>query len=199
MHGALPIEGDVMGCFALPWLRDGRGKIEICDNLMEFDEQLDRFRESQLRGWRAYALMPSQNECWATDGGYANKTEAGQMFGDLMQYGMNTLPDRSRTSSCVYNSWMDDGLPRKDLFGDSSTKVQLSSLFDREGVQLIATGHQPVGDMPWPIRLGENKYVLPCDTSFSGDTMWASHDGSSARVNLGRGLSSSGRGDVAYW
>ena len=203
MHGALPIEnGDVMGCFALPWLKDIRGNnMETCEeNLVEWIEQLDRFRERQLDGWRDYSnLMISEDECWASDGGYANQTEAGKRFGDLMQYGMNTLPDRSKTFSCVYNSWMDDGLPRDDLFDDSSTNARLGSLFDREGVQLIASGHQPVGDMPWPIRLGKNKYVLPCDTSFSGETMWATHDGSSPRVNLGKGSSSSGRGDVAFW
>ena len=112
---------------------------------------------------------------------------------------MNTLPDKTKNSSAVYNSWMSDGMPRQDL-----THPGWNKLFKNLGLKVIATGHQPVGDMPWPVQISDDddsecpNWILPCDTSFSGDTIWVDNEDND-KPNLGRGKGASGRGDVAVW
>ena len=84
---------------------------------------------------------------------YGPQKEVGKMFRSLMQYGMGRLADNARTQSCVYSSWMSHGLPREDFFGCDVSMMKVSKLLKKEGIQLIVTGHRPVGDAPWPIQL----------------------------------------------
>ena len=115
------------------------------------------------------------------------------MFRSLMQYGMGRLADNARTQSCVYSSWMSHGLPREDFFTCDVSMMKVSNLLKKEGIQLIVTGHQPVGDAPWPIQLSPKNgdetatWILPCDTSYSGDTRWTTIEGikSIDTTNLG--------------
>lgn len=202
MHGALPsIEGR---SFPLPWLekKSPDDKIQH-QTLTEWVDDLNKFASDQITSWKHHCnntihqYHDGDDNFWATNGGYNNTAPGGKMFGNLLQYGMNTLPDRSKNETVVYNSWMNDGMPRIDL------NSMVEKVFDQEGLQLILSGHQPVGDAPWPIQL-QNGWILPCDTSFSGDVCWtaaaAEHCNSSAeRVGLGRGSRPNfGRGDFAF-
>ena len=210
MHGAFPIAPDSNSIgYPLPWsppnnYDDTNLRCDCCDSLTDWIGSLNSFSAKQVKSWREYndETKASSDGVWATEGGYINKSPAGKTFAALIQYGMGTLPDQSKTQSCVYNSWMENGEPRKDMFDDNGR--QMSELFKREGLEVILTGHQPVGDAPWPIRIPneENKmlWVLPCDTSFSGDTRWTSLEGytSDGSVNLGRGSLANGRGEVAF-
>ncbi len=202
MHGALPsIERRL---FPLPWLEKSPDDQIQHQTLTEWIDDLNKFASDQITSWKHYCNNTihhqhhdGEDNFWATNGGYNNTTPGGKMFGNLLQYGMNTLPDRSKNETVVYNSWMNDGMPRIDL------NSMVEKLFDQEGLELILSGHQPVGDAPWPIQL-HNGWILPCDTSFSGDVCWttsaAEHCKSSAeRVGLGRGSRPNfGRGDVAF-
>lgn len=195
MHGALPsIEGR---SFPLPWLEKSLDDQIQHQTLTEWIDDLNKFASDQITSWKHYCNNTHQHQdnFWATNGGYNNTTPAGKMFGNLLQYGMNTLPDRSKNETVVYNSWMSDLMPRIDL------NEMVEKLFDQRFV--ILSGHQPVGDAPWPIQF-HNGWIIPCDTSFSGDVCWttaaAEHCNSSTeRVGLGRGSRLNfGRGDVAF-
>lgn len=215
MHGALPFvpNDKQVGEFPTPWIQsNGEDDAASCDSLTNWIDHLNNFASSQVKGWKEYQqyciqnpLQVSSDDIWASEGGYYNKTQSGKMFGALIQYGMGTLPDHSKTLSCVYNSWMDDGLPRDDMFGSDASLKQIADFMVREGVQLILGGHQPVGDAPWPIQVsrdeeGANLFVVSCDHSYSGDARWTSIRGSdsSKTRSLGRGSSICGRGDVSY-
>ena len=230
LHGALPftksnnlartsndtseslLDSEMKFDYPTPWAAQSASKSE--QSLTEWIGESNSFAESQVKAWKDYATsiraqnsiqQHSQGGIWATEGGYFNSTPGGKMFGALLQFGMGTLPNRSKNPSVVYNSWMRGGMPRNDLFGGKA----LERLMKKEGLQTIVSGHQPVGDMPWPIQVSFgrgfkesiNRWVLPCDTSFSGDTNWALVEGSMSekRDNLGRGLGQSGRGKVSCW
>ena len=223
LHGALPSkreDGDGNQesiYFPTPWIQakviDAPAE---CDTLSDWIDAVNSFASSQVLGWRDYhkyclehqPQQCSSNGVWATEGGFHNGTLAGKLFGALLQYGMGTLPGptRIKTESCVYNSWMHNGLPRNELFGSDATVKQLLKQLKQEGIQLILTGHQPVGDAPWPIQITTHEddtklMIIPCDTSFSGDTRWATLEGynSTDIASLGRGSDErGGRGDVAF-
>jgi hypothetical protein len=104
---------------------------------------------------------------------------------------------------------MRNGMPRDDIFGSNneSRKKKLCNILEKEGIQIILSGHQPVGDAPWPILISspdekERKtWILPCDTSFSGDTHWTSIQGlqkDAAEMNCNTVRTTSGRGNVAF-
>lgn len=211
IHGALPFTPHDNLTFPTPWIIQ-RSK-PMTQSLTEWIDELNNFASCQISAWRAHGQylqrkqLVSHDGIWATEGGYSNISPGGRQFGDLLQYGMNTLPDRSKNSTVVYGSWMKDGMPRGDLFGDENELDAWSSFLQREGIEVIATGHKPVGDMPWPIQIPsedatEDKqrrcWIIPCDTSFSGDTVWVSNNSFDERSNLGRGSGRSGRGDVAF-
>jgi len=134
---------------------------------------------------------------WVTVGGYLNTSKGSRDFGSLCAYGMGWKPDRTKNPTCVYNSWITDGMPRR-LYGKEVHEVAYQKLvnifFEEAGLDAIVCGHQPVGDHPFLIRVGieKDKLIICADTSYSGDTKWMLND----RVNLGRGKSVSGRGDV---
>jgi len=84
--------------------------------------------------------------------------------------------------------------------------------FQQSTINLILTGHKPQGDMPNPIRINNNHWIISADTSYSGNTKWF-HDDRNAttpirmeqlrelqgrkRSTLGRGNSVSFRGEAA--
>ena len=225
--------------FPTPWISSNNNEVDDNDNtsqqqqsgtktLTEWINALDDFASQQVEGWKAYGRGYDvdkerssfhssdddfEEEVWCTKGGYFNSSsKAGRMFGALLQYGMGSLPNRSSTQSCIYNSWMRNGMPRDDIFGSSNegkTKT-LCNVLKKEGIQIIISGHQPVGDAPWPILISspdnetkERKtWILPCDTSFSGDTHWTSIQGlqkDAADINCNTERSTtSGRGNVAF-
>ena len=84
---------------------------------------------------------------WSTSGGYQkgdNESDLAVEFGSLCQYGMGWLPDRSRNPTCVYNSWMQDGMPRYlKAEENASYKAIIDDFFDISGLDVIVTGHQP--------------------------------------------------------
>jgi hypothetical protein len=195
LHGALPtIEGD---SFPLPWIDPSDNNVRH-HSLTEWLGDLNKFASDQITSWKQFGKtnqsLDTRKGFWATDGGYSNTSSGGKLFGNLLQYGMNTLPDKSKNQSVVYNSWMRDGMPRKDL------ESKFRKLFIKEGLRLILSGHQPIGDAPWPIQF-QNEWILPCDTSFSGDVHWSKTDkynSSAEKIGLGRGLRPNGRGEVAF-
>ena len=201
LHGALPkIETN---SFPLPWI-DPESDDNNVQTFTEWLDELNTFASDQITSWKQFGktsnFRDAQSESWATKGGYSNTTSGGKLFGNLLQYGMNTLPDKSKNQSVVYNSWMSDGMPRKDLVSPDE-RSKLEKLFVREGLQLILSGHQPVGDAPWPIQLSNNNWILSCDTSFSGDICWSKSDerkSSVEKFSLGRGSRPNGRGEVAF-
>ncbi len=219
LHGALPIDSKIdadekFNHFPTPWLLPGNdgSTASGINSLTEWIGALNGFASSQVKAWKEFARRPRDTllnsaGVWATKGGYFNSTTAGKMFGALMQYGMGRLSDNATTQSCVYSSWMHNGLPREDIFGCDESMTTFSRLLKKEGIKIILSGHRPVGDAPWPIRIpqhidGEDKtaWVLPCDTSYSGDTRWTTIEGfeSIDGTNHGRGLAKSGRGEVAF-
>lgn len=175
---------------------------------------------------------------WSRDGGYFNENVLSDLsddnnqtlhsshpFGSLMQYGMGWLRDRSKNPTVVYASWLNDGMPRRFMTNNedaaetvhSNLYAQLVSEFFKDfNIDVIVTGHQPVGDSPFPIQVDDGKFIVCADTSYSGDTHWISHGDTGqhldrtttensfqeksshcrSRKNLGRGTSFSGRGDV---
>eukprot|EP00581_Thalassiosira_minuscula_P008468 CAMPEP_0183708872 /NCGR_PEP_ID=MMETSP0737-20130205/5043_1 /TAXON_ID=385413 /ORGANISM="Thalassiosira miniscula, Strain CCMP1093" /LENGTH=582 /DNA_ID=CAMNT_0025936825 /DNA_START=191 /DNA_END=1939 /DNA_ORIENTATION=+ len=218
LHGALPFVRNTsnnMQSLELPtpWAHqtDG-GKKAGYNSLTNWINASNDFASDKVKAWKRYHGYLLENstsappcDVWAAEGGYFNNTPGGTLFGALMQYGMGTLPNRSKTQSCVYNSWMHDGLPREDMFGSDDSMRELSEFFKREGIEIILTGHQPVGDLPWPIEIspngeGRKLWILPCDTSFSGDTCWTSLDGfdSIESESLGRGSLNGGRGEKTF-
>ena len=206
MHGALPFAPNRREKhFPTPWL-NANNEIEThVNSLKEWIHESNQFAADQIQEWQHFGNRKKLGDVicggvWATQGSYSNITSGGKAFGKLLQYGMNTLPDRTKNSSVVYNSWMNNGMPRED-----ATHPCWHDFFTTHGLQIIATGHQPVGDMPWPIQIQASQstqpfWIMPCDTSFSGDTVWVSaEDHPNERINLGRGSGPSGRGDVAVW
>ena len=204
LHGAFP--SITANSFPRPWI-DTRSddKENGCagghQTFTEWLNDLNEFASDQITLWKKFGKtrqLYDEEGFWSTKGGYSNSTTSGKLFGNLLQYGMNMLPDGSKNPSVVYSSWMKDGMPREDLI--SSNEKSIETLFEKEGVQLILSGHQPVGDMPWPIQLSNNRWILPCDTSFSGDVRWTTTDhchSSAERVSLGRGSRPNGRGEIA--
>jgi len=222
LHGALPFsiaveDGSIVLTstdfeFPTPW-KENCGTSNH-STLLEWMNDLNQFASSQVKSWKEYGVelskshQPSRDGVWATDGGYFNDTPGGKRFGALLQYGMGTLPHHVKNTSVVYNSWMSDGMPRSELFCDKQPdgKNPVGRFMKNEKLQIILSGHQPIGDMPWPILVssrdetnGSARWVIPCDTSFSGDTGWTTTDGceSTMRKNVGRGSVKSGRGEVS--
>lgn len=157
-------------------------------------------------------LNPSgrESKIWSTLGGYHDRLSncpGPDFYGALAQYGMGSLPgpSKEKNPSIIYSSWMDGGMPRymsgkeeNDL--SAAYQQMMSEFFTMSSIDVILTGHQPVGDVPYMIQLPKkdcketSKFIVSADTSYSGDTKWKD-DG---RKNLGRGTASeSFRGDVA--
>jgi hypothetical protein len=159
-------------------------------------ESVELEEESEEKITKQKAYMSEHR--WVTVGGYLNTSKGSREFGSLCAYGMGWKPDRTKNPTCVYNSWITDGMPQR-FYGNGEQDIAYQKLvnifFQESGLDTIVCGHQPVGDHPFLIRLGEgqDKLIVCADTSYSGDTKWMVND----RCNVGRGKSVSGRGDVS--
>ena len=235
VHGALPLtnhlleqslerDNDVLLwddlTFAMPWLEEGKrardvGVVSIDDWIVALNE----FGQRHVQAWRNYGVNDGEASVWAYTGGYRVEN---QPFGPLLQYGMGTTPDRLPNPTVVYNSWgvsprIKSGkvadVPRKlfrhDVMRDPIDRAYVrhaEDFFQRTGLRLVCSGHQPVGDLPNHIRISSSSslqespyWILVCDTSYSGDMLFWNlpTDDGPPIANLGRGTARSGRGSVA--
>lgn len=217
LHGALPFTSDNLLAnhggtslwddltFAMPWLKPGVAARDVgVESIDEWMDALNTFARDQVEAW--VACRGESGGIWSWKGGYQCQS---QLYGQLMQYGMGTNPDRVRNPTVVYNSWGVAGQPRKFFRHDVNCREDQSfvrctnDFFQRANLSLICSGHQPAGEMPNHIRVDgadRTSWILCCDTSYSGDTAWlnlTSDSVSRTRKNLGRGDAKSGRGAVA--
>jgi hypothetical protein len=183
----------------MPWLKPGTTARDAgVASIEDWFRALNEFSKSRVEDWKSNNA--SVSDFWSTVGGYHHEA---QPFSSLLQYGMGWLPRGVRNPSIVYSSWCTDGMPRR--FYPNATEedrrfvAQTAEFFEETGIRLICCGHQPQGDVPNVIRVMTREqspaYVLCCDTSYSGDTMWYNAP-SDARPRLSRGreTSRSGRG-----
>ena len=235
VHGSLPLTKDILHerdshfwddltCY-MPWLRDDDAKTN--HGVKTIDDWLDAlngFCHTQVQQWKegiaqiedgAQTTTQKENAIWSVQGGY----HYGPSGSGLIQYGMGMTPDFKSNPTVVYSSWTTNGMPRRFFpNADEQRFAQATKeFFEKAQLRLIVAGHQPQGDMPSPIRINttsvEPSWVLCCDTSYSGDTLWyhlpenATTTTSSGqqqttpqtppRTNLGRGTVKSFRGEVA--
>ena len=180
--------------YALPWRVETTSfetsPIQVLEEINLFAiDQMKRFCSSNY-------TIPKSSTPWCTVGGY-HETSA-HPGGPLMQYGMSSLPDRTKNPTVIYNSWLSDSMPEFIYNPELATqKHLLQDFLYQTQIQMIVTGHKPHGDSPLPIKiLSSNNqpcWIVTGDTSYSGDTVWVND----CRNNLGRGNAKSGRGDVA--
>jgi hypothetical protein len=215
VHGALPLTVDNLAAyheggslwddltFAMPWLDPGITAQDVgVESVDDWISALNAFAREKVQAW--VSSKGETEDMWSWKGGYHCQS---QPYGQLMQYGMGSTPNRVRNPTVVYNSWGVAGRPRKffrhDVDGkqDQSFVRHTNEFFQRSDLRLICSGHQPAGEMPTHIRIeksDETSWILGCDTSYSGDTMWLNLPGDSdPKNNKGRGDAKSGRGSVA--
>lgn len=217
VHGALPFTPEVLEMgensiwsnfeFAMPWRDPSKENRPAPDNILDWMKCTKSFAEEQLRSWaKSIAELEisglPDSGCWAERGGYHFLPSRGNAYSNLMQYGYGWTPNGKRNRTVVYNSWQTNGMPRRFFPSgsneDASFVTMTSRFFDEAEVQIILSGHQPSGDMPTPIRIDNNKMIICCDTSYSGDTNWVGDStGAAQRSNPGRGANLNGRGSLA--
>jgi hypothetical protein len=130
---------------------------------------LNDFGVESVRAWRKEPA--TGGPIWSTTGGY-HHSKASQ----LVQYGMGWVPGGFRRGirnpTVVYASWCLNGMPRRFFPPDQKTANSTSTstlpstdslfvqatrdFFQRAGVTVICSGHQPQGDMPNAIRVDYN-------------------------------------------
>ena len=223
VHGSLPLTQPILqeACrqqidlrdfwsnfdWCMPWKKPSSSTLHEPDSVDGWLKALEKFAREHVSAWQRYVEQlekkkgQMQNGVWSTKGGY-DCSDTEEHHENLLQYGMGWTPDGLRNPTVVYSSWLNDGLPYRFLPDVSSSEdIMFASLtrefFNASNLQLIVSGHQPHGDAPIPIRIGESQSILCCDTSYSGDTIWWNESGDKDRKNLGRGSASTGRGDVA--
>jgi len=164
-------------------------------NVDEWIDRLNKFSKANCEEWEKYVTAnPNGDYCWSRFGGYDGK------FGSMIQLAMGWLPNKNVNQSVVYSTWITDGMPqmvcgKTEL--DCLHAELLGDFFNASGLDLIVTGHQPIGDSPLTIQVEskdsmKRKFIIVGDTSYSGDTKWVGK-----QKNKGRGKALSGRGDVA--
>jgi hypothetical protein len=155
---------------------------------MDWIHALNEFAHSQIQQWQLSSTDPPTDGVWATQGGFDYWPSDRHNYSGLLQYGMGWLPNHKRIPTVVYSSWTHAGMPRQ-FFDPSSREAAVTEKFMNDAdLQVILSGHQPQGDLPTPIRIGHDKLVMACDTSYSGDMQWL---GCAHRPPVG------GRGSVA--
>ena len=222
MHGSLPLTQPIVkrACeeetvpkdfwkdfeFAMPW-KKSESADPVPHSVDEWLAALETFVREHVAGWKSHVAHlemdsgQTQHDVWSTKGGYDYSTSE-KHYEMLLQYGMGWTPDGNRNPTVVYSSWLNNGFPSRFLPDASKPEDAMFAALVREffisaGLQLILSGHQPHGDMPTRIQIGEAQNIICCDTSYSGDTIWWNEPGSKSRTNVGRGSGSSGRGNVA--
>ena len=166
----------------------------LVDDIDGWINSLNEFSNRNYDRWAHYVTNnPDGKYCWSRHGGYSN-------FGALIQFGMGWLPNKEINQSVIYSTWIRDGMPqmvcgKTEL--DALHAKLIAEFFAINGLDLIVSGHQPIGDSPLTIQVESRgkekpKFVIIGDTSFSGDTIW-----SGGSKNMGRGKAKSGRGEVA--
>ena len=214
--------------FAMPWLKEGNGganpaaashRATAKEAINAWIDSLNKFAKQALHFWQRTHSTESgsrdKNFIWALRGGYPADMPACQ----LMQYGMGWTADGKRNPTVVYSSFSVDGVPKRFYPEEMEKKSEedhafvecVKDFFMQSGIKLILAGHQPQGDMPFPIRIEYDSdtssdgtpsarglgWVLCCDTSYSGDTNWYSPQEGEQRKNPGRGKGPGFRGDLA--
>ncbi|KAL3942858.1 MAG: hypothetical protein SGBAC_003022 [Bacillariaceae sp.] len=217
LHGALPLTEEFMAphhnrndssvwddlTFCMPWIQSGESAANDYD-VKSIDDWLDAlnvFCHDRIQEWsQEIQRLESTGEepnIWSHKGGY----DYGPSYSRIIQYGMGMTPDRRKNPTVVYNSFTPQGMPHAfDPEAESMAMAQSTrEFFDRTNVELILTGHKPQGDMPNPIRVDSSSWVLCCDTSYSGETVWIANENEEEehRSNIGRGESLSFRGEHA--
>ena len=231
VHGSLPLTNEIikeakiaeksvwddMTPF-MPWIKAGQtakdyGVVTIDDWLRILNtfcyEKVQEWKDeiAQLESTIGEKLEEGDEQIWAYRGGY----QYGPKYSGLIQYGMGMLPGaelKKINPTVVYNSFTPSGMPERFIPGSEEADYMhcTKDFFDRANIELILVGHKPQGCLPTPIRVDSSSWVLCCDTSYSGDTIWYNNydNGDSnemgkdgPRNNLGRGNSVSFRGDFA--
>jgi hypothetical protein len=191
--------------------------------------QLNQFARDCVTHWNEYVkrhensttIRVEDEPIWSTHGGY--NTTNPEAFTNLIQYAQAGLPDGTSNPTIVYSSFCPHGGMPTRLFPNSTDPLDIAyrqlvkDFFQQSGVRLIICGHQPQGDTLLPIRIESNveqrdsqdnsgriekrpsNWILCCDTSYSGDTLWRDSSSDQDRINLGTGRSPSFRGDHAVW
>ncbi|CAJ1953663.1 unnamed protein product [Cylindrotheca closterium] len=217
LHGALPLTDEYMAphhnssnssvwddlTFCMPWIKPGESAAKDygIKSIDDWLDALNTFCHDRIQEWnQEIQRLESTGEgpqIWAHKGGY----DHGPSYAGIIQYGMGMTPDRRKNPTVVYNSFTPQGMPH--AFDPEAENIAMAQctreFFDRTNVELILTGHKPQGDMPSPIRVDSSAWVLCCDTSYSGDTIWIQNknDEDGDRSNIGRGESLSFRGEHA--
>ena len=189
VHGAVPWMTSITSTqhydLAMPWLKD-QDSLSSSTSTLDWMDALNEFGHAQLRQWQLSASEEQTTGVWATKGGFDYWPSHGCNYAGLLQYGMGWLPSKERIPTVVYSSWTQTGMPRQ-IFDPNSREAEFTKEFMVDSdVQVILSGHQPQGDLPTPIRLGDDKLIMACDTSYSGDMQWLGTQ--KRRAVGGRGL-----------
>jgi hypothetical protein len=189
VHGAVPWMTSTTSTqhydLAMPWLKD-QDSLSSSTSTLDWMDALNEFGHAQIRQWQLSASEEHTNGVWATKGGFDYWPSQGCNYAGLLQYGMGWLPSKERIPTVVYSSWTQTGMPRQ-FFDPNSREAEFTKEFMVDSdVQVILSGHQPQGDLPTPIRLGDDKLIMACDTSYSGDMQWLGTQ--KRRAVGGRGL-----------
>jgi len=164
-------------------------------NVDEWIDRLNKFSKENCEAWVKYVTAnPNGDYCWSRFGGYDGN------FGSMVQLSMGWLPNKDVNHSVVYSTWITDGMPQMVCGKTELDRLHaelLGDFFNASGLDLIVTGHQPIGDSPLTIQVESKdsmkpKFIIVGDTSYSGDTKWVGK-----LKNKGRGKALSARGDVA--
>jgi len=227
VHGSLPlIEEEVTKKYQrglsvwddltalMPWIPKGEtAQQHGVTTIDEWMIALNNFCHEKVEDWKADIIRIEKNDgiddsvepIWAHLAGYQDS------YTDLVQYGMGMLPNRRKNPTVVYSTLTPGGMPHS-FYPDSTEAYPIvqatKEFFDRASVQVLLAGHKPQGDIPSAIRVDESQWVILADTSYSSETTWHHYendDGTSLssslssekRTNLGRGSSTSFRGEVA--
>ena len=154
--------------YALPFLDEDKSGIQTISisNTSDWVDALNTFSKEQIAVWMKNVTnyertkmkqVKSPDNChvsepmWCTEGGYQHTSLSHnnqQPFGSLNQYGMGWLPfpERSKNPTVVYDSWLNEGMPRrfygKDELDVAYTKM-VCEFFNHSKLDVIVTGHQP--------------------------------------------------------
>ena len=221
VHGSLPLIEEVVVekhaqglsvwddlALFMPWMSQGEtAQQHGVTNIDQWMRALNNFCHEKVEEWKVAiarieakgGVDDSEEPIWVRMAGYQHS------YTDLVQYGMGMLPNRTKNPTVVYNTFTPEGMPHR-FYPDSEEQAMVEAtkeFFERAEVQVILAGHKPQGDLPSTIRVADSKWVVLADTSYSSETAWHHVENESTttlfekKSNLGRGSSTSFRGEVA--